>query len=67
MLLLTNRTLKRVVIDRDAIWIGHLWLLWVIWGHVVTLTRLTDTGPFSSSPTAPALDDPAAPPTRPVL
>lgn len=53
MLLLTNRTLKRAVIDRDAVWIGHLWLAWVIWGHVVTLTRLTDADPFSSSPTVP--------------
>ena len=47
----TDQTRGHSVRSRDAILLGHLYLLWLCWGHVVTLTRLVDTLP--GSPTVP--------------
>lgn len=48
---LTDHTRGHTVRSRDGILIGHLHLLWLIWGHIVTLTRLTD--PLPDSPNLP--------------
>ena len=61
MWILTDHTRGHTVRSHDAILIGHLHLLWLIWGHVVTLSRLDE--PISSL----APGDPVAAPARPVI
>ncbi len=61
MWILTGHTRGHTVRSHDAILIGHLHLLWLIWGHVVTLSRLDDPTPSL------ALDASVAAPARPVV
>lgn len=58
---LTDHTRGHTVRSRDAILLGHLHLLWLIWGHSVSLTRIDDPTPLS------ALDPSVAAPARPVV
>jgi hypothetical protein len=39
--------------SRDLLLIIHLHALWVLWGHSVVITRVSDPAPVSSSPTFP--------------
>lgn len=41
----------------DVAYILYLHLLWLTWGHVVTLTRLTDAAPELASPSLPSPRD----------
>ena len=41
----------------DVALILALHLLWLSWGHVVTLSRLADAAPIPSSPTLPVPRD----------
>lgn len=59
MLILTDHTRGHTVRSHDAVLIGHLHLLWLIWGHVVTLTRLDEPIPSTH-----AAAGPVAPPTQ---
>lgn len=54
---LTDRTRGVVRRSSDVAYILYLHLLWLSWGHVVTLTRLTDAAPVSSTPTLPVPRD----------
>lgn len=53
---ITDRTRGIARRSGDVALILWLQLLWLSWGHVVTLTRLTDAAP-TSTPTLPSPRD----------
>lgn len=63
---ITDHTRGHTVRSHDAILVGHLHLLWLIWGHIVTLTRI-DAPTSSDSPSSLALGLSVAAPARPVV
>jgi hypothetical protein len=50
---LTDRTRGHTIRSRDILLIVHLQLLWLLWGHIVTLSWVDVPEALSGSPTLP--------------